>query len=180
MGSKLKEGGGGPAGSVPHRSRHGLQVVDSLGHRWTDEAERLFLDALGASANVTRAARVSGFSTNAIYSRRRLDPGFAARWQSALAQGYARVEMALLRRAEEGAAGAAPDPSIPLPAMTVSEALTLLKMHQASVTGEGIQRGKRARVRSLDEVHRSIIAKLDAFEAMRRAEAESGPGAGDA
>lgn len=67
-----------------------------------------------------------------------------------------------------------------MPPMTISEALALLKMHRASVTGEGIQRGKRARVRSLEEVHRSIVAKLDAFEAMRRAEADSVPSADDA
>src|SRR5690606_5426529 len=78
-----------PAGTILRGSgKDGPQVVASNGGRWTDKARQRFLDELGASCNVTRAAALSGFSKVAVYRRRRADPVFAADWQAALEQGY--------------------------------------------------------------------------------------------
>ena len=57
-----------------------------------------FLQALGESCKVCHAARIAGTSTTSIYDLRRRDPGFAAEWAQALEQGYAELEMQLLRQ----------------------------------------------------------------------------------
>ncbi len=157
-----------PAGTIVRASgKDGPQRVESDGHRWTDAAEAVFLDHFAASCNVTHAARACGFSTVAIYKRRRGDPGFAERWQAALEQGYARLESILVQRATDALEGFAPDPEVPIPPMTVKEALAVLQLHRASVKGEGARPGWRARPRSLDEMRDSILAKLSALEAAK-------------
>ena len=159
-----------PAGTILRRSgKDGPQIIASKGKRWTDASEAKFLDALGASCNVRRSAAAAGFSTEAIYRRRRTDPAFAARWQAALEQGYARLEMALVQRANETLAGDLPDPEMPFPDMTVRDAINILQLHRPAVKGEGRRPGWRGRPRSLDEVRASILTKLEAIEAARRA-----------
>lgn len=158
----------GPAGMILRASgKDGPQLVASAGARWTDAAERRFLDWLGATCNVTRACAEAGFSKAAVYRRRRTDPAFAAAWEATLAQGYARLEMALVRAAADRAEGYTPDPDAPFPEMTVHEALEVLKLHRAAVKGEGSRPGWRARPRSLDEVRDSILTKLAAFDRHR-------------
>jgi hypothetical protein len=128
---------------IVRNGKDGQQIIAARGHRWTDEDEAVFLDCLAATCNVTLAAEKAGFSTEAIYRRRRRDPGFAERWQAALAQGYARIEIALVRRAADTLEGVAPDPDVPLATLTVRDAVAIL-------------RG-------------SILAKLEAIEAVRTA-----------
>src|SRR5687767_12423732 len=108
-----------PGTSLRASGKDGPQRIASTGRRWTDEAEAQFLDSLAASCNVTLSAQAAGFSKEAIYRRRRTDAGFAARWQAALEQGYARIEIALVRRAADALEGFAPDPDTPFPEMTV-------------------------------------------------------------
>lgn len=171
MGRKVNKRRGRVRGGTVIRpgGKVGPQIVESRGPRWTDAHAQRFFDELGAHCNVTRAARAVGFSTVALYARRNNDPGFAERWQVALAQGYVRIELALVQRAGETLTGATPDPALPVAPMTVAEALALLKMHKARVTGEGATRGRRPRPRTLDEVRASIAAKLEAIEVARRA-----------
>ncbi|MDB5679128.1 hypothetical protein [Sphingomonas bacterium] len=156
------------AARVTRHGKDGPQVVAVTAHRWTDEAEAAFLDTLAASCNVTLSAATAGFSTEAIYRRRRTDPVFAERWQAALEQGYARIEMAVVARAGDAMEGFAPDPDSPIPAMTVQDAIAILKLHGPAVRGEGRAPGWRARPRSLDEVRDSILTKLEAIDAARR------------
>lgn len=70
---------GGPEGTMLHSGRHGPQRVTTRGHRWSDEAETLFLDHLAATANVTASAKACGFSIHALYARRRQDRAFTKR-----------------------------------------------------------------------------------------------------
>ena len=144
--------------------KDGPQIVQCTSKSWNEEREQVFLDALGASCNVTLAAQACGLSKGALYWRRRVDPGFADRWQAALSQGYVRVEMLLLDLAENTLAGRAPDPDSPIPAMTVKEAMNLLQLHAATAhkTGNG-RRHWRARPRELEEVRESILARFEAI-----------------
>lgn len=160
----------GPAGTT-HRltGKDGPQLIHSAGHRWTDEAERIFLDRLGASCNYTHSARAAGFSREAVYKRRRRDPAFQRRCDDAVAQGYARIEALLVESAEHALEGRAPDPDSPIPPMSVRDALAILQLHRRTARGEGKGAGWRARPRSLDEVRDSILAKLAAFERARAA-----------
>lgn len=156
----------GPAGSIVRAGgKDGPQRIESKGARWTQEAEELFLDHLGASCNVKRSARLAGFSKEAVYRRRRLDPGFAERWQAALEQGYVRIETALVRAAGDRLEGRIPHPELPIPEMTVRDAIAILQLHRPSVKGEGRAPGWRALPRTLDEMRVSILAKLEALDA---------------
>jgi len=159
----------GAKGSIIRASgKDGPQRIATGGHRWSDAAEALFLDHLAASCNVTHAAGVVGFSTVAIYKRRRSDAGFAARWQAALEQGYARLEISLVQRAIDALAGFAPDPDVPIPPMSVKDALAILQLHRATVRDDGARHpGWRGRPRSLDELRDSILTKLEAIEVAR-------------
>lgn len=132
--------------------------------QWSDENEELFLDCLAASCNVGIACEQADVCHTTVYRQRRMRADFAAKWQAALEQGYARLEMALLRSAADSMEGIAFDGDRPIPAMSAETALAVLRHHRASVTGEGKKSGWRARPKRLDEVRASIIRKLDAIE----------------
>lgn len=167
----------GPSGTKCIIGRDGPQVIRTSGKRWSDEAEARFLDVLAASCNVSASAEAAGFSKEALYRRRRTDPGFAQRWQAALDQGYARIELLLVQRAGEALEGLVPDPEAPLAAMTVREAIMVLQLHRASVKGDARAPGWRARPRSLDEMRLSILSKLETIEAARRGGGGDAPAA---
>ena len=80
-----------------------------------------------------------------------MDPAFAQRWQAALEQGYARIEMALVQRAADALEGFAPDPDTPIPMMTVEQAIKVLDRHRATIEGGPPSRGED-RPRKLDEL----------------------------
>lgn len=70
--------------------------------RWSARTEQTFLETLGGTANVERAAETSGMSRAQCYYRRDHNPAFSDAWDDALAQGYATLEAEMLRRALEG------------------------------------------------------------------------------
>jgi hypothetical protein len=167
---KRRRGKAQPKGLVRRGKAGGPQIVRNGPGSWTDAHEARFLDELAAHCTVKRAAAAVGFSTEAVYRRRNVDPVFAEKWRAALTQGYLQIEMGLIRRANEAlgdSAGARPEPANPVVPMTVKEALSLLKLHQLTVTGAGKAYGKRARVRSSDEVRDSILVKLEAIASVR-------------
>jgi len=69
---------------------------------WTAKRKATFLDHLQASCNVCEAARQAGVTPSRAYELRRRDPAFAAQWAGALEQGYAELEMLLLRQSIHG------------------------------------------------------------------------------
>lgn len=157
-----------PKGRVVRDGKDGPQLVEAGPHRMSEAELDRFLDHLAASCNATWSAKQVGFSREAIYKRRRNDPAFHTRWQAALAQGVARIDMLLVQRAEDFLAGRAPDPDSPIPTMTVQDAIAILKLHRATVAdGEGKRPGWRGRPRSLDEMRDSILRKLSAIERHR-------------
>lgn len=157
-----------PAGEgVRAAGKNGPQLVTAE-HQWNDETETRFLNALAASCNVRRGAAAIGYTPATLYWRRRKDPAFAERWRAAMEQGYVRIEAALIEGAEDALAGRMPDPELPIPQMTVREAIDLLRLHQQFVRGVGPRTaGRPARTRSLEEVQGSILAKLSAIETAR-------------
>lgn len=70
---------------------------------WTAKKRAAFLDVLKGSCNVREAARIVAMSEGSAYDLRRRDPAFAAEWKEALEQGYAELEMLLLRQSIYGA-----------------------------------------------------------------------------
>lgn len=62
-----------------------------------------------------RSARAAGFNYATAYKQRAARPDFAEKWQVALAQGIARLEMALIRGAADSMEGLEIDPESPFP-----------------------------------------------------------------
>ncbi|HEX8238664.1 MAG TPA: hypothetical protein VF574_02880 [Allosphingosinicella sp.] len=160
----------GPAGAILRsHGKDGPQLLRSDGHRWTEEAEEIFLDALAASNNATWAAEQCGFSREAIYKRTRRDPVFAEKVEAARAQSHGRIDEALARRAEDFLEGKPPDPDSPIVDMTVQDAIAIVKLYRARQNPDGGARRPAwpARPRSLAEVHESILRKLSAIARKR-------------
>ncbi|GLT02896.1 hypothetical protein GCM10007897_43230 [Sphingobium jiangsuense] len=80
----------------------GVQRRKQKRTRWTAKRQAQFIEELQASCNVMEAARRVGVHPGQIYAYRRRDPAFAAQWAEALEQGYAELEMLLLRQAIHG------------------------------------------------------------------------------
>lgn len=156
-----------PNESIRASGKDGPKVVETTGSRWNAEAEKLFLDHLASSCNITASAKKAGFTREAVYRRKRKDSAFAERWQAAIAQGYARIESLLIRRAEDSLSGVKIDPDSPIPAMTVSEAMNLLKLHKPSIAGDG-SNPYRWRLKPADP-DAALADILDKVAAVRRA-----------
>ena len=72
-------------------------------HRsWTAAKERRFLEALAMCCNVKLAAKTAKVSTSAAYVRRQKKGVFRRAWETALATGYAQLELMMLERALHG------------------------------------------------------------------------------
>lgn len=142
---------------VRKSKRHGVQLVKASAGRWSAAAERHFLAALTHSGCVRAAAQACGFSTNALYYRKKHYPDFAARWRAAEAEAGERVPALLT-----AAAIAALDPEIEdadLPPVSIGEALHICRM-------KGFGGAGRAEPEEPIEVVRArVLAKLDAIEA---------------
>ena len=70
--------------------------------RWSKAKEARFLASLAASCNVTLAAREAGVASSTVYAHRAQDASFRAGWDAALAEGYAKLELEMLKRALHG------------------------------------------------------------------------------
>jgi hypothetical protein len=66
------------------------------------EKDKVFLRALAASGNVTKACEESGHDRVWMYQRRDRDPEFAAEWERAKAYGVCGLEDEARRRAFDG------------------------------------------------------------------------------
>jgi hypothetical protein len=156
----------GAAGRVVRPAvNNNTKIIRTTGHRWSDAAERIFLGHLAASANVTAAAEAAGFSTTAIYQRRMAEPGFAERWQLALEQGIARLEMQLVEIATSSLAGEQIPADKPIPRMTPAEAMNLIKLHRAAIHGGRPQRYDwRTILPAIEVVEGEVLRKIKALE----------------
>lgn len=150
--------GAGPVGPLQRRKPRE--------NGWTGARRKTFLEELAASCNVERARKAAEMGSSGVYRLRQRDPLFAEQWQAALALGYERLEMALLRRAIEAVEGltldAADEAMQPVVQMSVAEAMAVLRQHRASVEG-GQRRGRRPQGRHVatqQEVDAILIQRI--------------------
>jgi len=165
----------GPEGSiVRYGTNRRAKRVRTTGWQWSEEAEEIFFDALGASCNVCLSAAKAGFSTPTVYRQRQLRPDFAARWQQALEQGYARLEMALVQAAVDTIDNESFGAEQPIPKMTVEQAMNVLRAHRGEVNGDGRRGpGRRARPPKLEDLRASIEKKVRAIRGADAAQAKA-------
>lgn len=171
----LESAGGGEAIFVRRGAKKRPQRQKTGGAMWSEQAEEQFFDLLAATANVTLACGETGFTTPTVYRLRRMRPDFAARWQAALACGYARLEMTLVETANASLDATEFDETRAIPKMTVEQAMNVLRAHRNEIAGGRGGPGRQARRRTLAEVRDSIVRKIEAIERAEREErAESG------
>lgn len=166
------------------RGAHGrLQKRRSRGeHSWHDAVKQdRFLVLLAATANISRAAAGAKLRATGGYIYRQRNPLFRERWDMALAEGVTRVR-ALLTEAGEAQATMpkTADGEIDREALKHFHpplAMALLKMHEPTVKGEALGRGRPV-PRSADALRALIRERLAEARAMRGGADGGGEGSG--
>lgn len=146
--------------------------------KWSPAAERSFLAVLADTCNVTMAARMTGFSTTAVYNRRLNDESFRARWDAVLEAGCARLELLLVERATR-----ALDPdTLPAPGeerVSIADALAILRQARGGTgagvvgrqrSGRGLGQIVRKPAQNPEEVREAIMAKFERLRARQERE----------
>ena len=102
---------------------------------WTAAKEAIFFRELATVCNVSSALRACGMSRRSsdVYDRRRNDASFRARWEAAVDEGYALLDLEMLERARFGSNRPAPRTEVEKRLREVPTALglQLLKLYHA-------------------------------------------------
>lgn len=163
-----------PQPDVIQRGKGGVtRLMKKRPTKWNGWVARRFLRTLASTCNVSRSAAAAGVTHTTVYDRRRSDSAFAARWEAALARGHAELEMALLRGAIAAMEGEPVEPDSPLPPVTVSEAIMLLRYHDRSVGRPGKAMGRAAPRPDTEKLRESILRKVMAIRRHRLKELEA-------
>lgn len=148
---------------VRHRKGGGAELVRVGEGRWSPEAEEVFFAWLGAGWGVRRAAKEAGFSTNALYARRRLHADFAARWEQAKADSLERNDLLLIDSVQWALDPEAVEAAEALPRPSIAEAIQIVRLYRSADEGRG-RRGKGPPDRTGEEAMASILEKIEAIE----------------
>ena len=152
--------------AVPEPSP-GPQVKRVNSARWSEAKERKFFDELVATANVRRAAEAAGVSSQAVYARRAKSAVFRRRWDQALANGRAAIEMGLVAEAKRSLDPDEMDLPAPEPRVSVGEAIKITQMAQGpGGRGRGgpaafEDDGAEAQEQAMEELRERLMMKLD-------------------
>lgn len=164
---------GGGEYSVRASRGRALQVRRAPKGLLTTEGERRFLAHLAATANVRLSAEATGIGWSAIYARRARAPDFARAMATALAEGYERLELALLDNAlrsmrPDGAVlegwEQQLDETDPLTRMTPREALLLLGYRRPEIVEGRPHAGFRVPRADRGEALARLTRELDRVE----------------
>jgi hypothetical protein len=104
---------------------------------WSATIERAFLVELAGSANVAQSAIAAGTTDKRAWQRRGMDAKFRALFLRALSEGYLRLELRMLQRALERAAGGEAERDAPT-SQEERTWLQLLRQHRAAVQATDI------------------------------------------
>lgn len=154
--------GSAPLSPTSPASGRGAQVKRVNSARWSEARERRFFDELVASANVRRAAEAAGVSSQAVYARRAKSAVFRRRWDQALANGRAGIEMGLVAEAKRSLDPDEMDLPAPDPRVTVSEAIKITQMSQSGGTARGRSGGPAAFEDDEAQAHEQAMEELRA------------------
>ncbi len=133
------KGTGGSGGTGGRR----VQIARARLQQWTPRVEQRFLAALMATCNVKAACAEAGMSAAGAYAHRKRWRRFAELWREAIAEGFARLEIALLENGLNLFGETELPPETPLRGMDVTQAIHLIHMHKYGVFGLGGAPGRR-------------------------------------
>jgi hypothetical protein len=163
--------------SVVVRTRGGrLQIRPAHKGKLTKKCEQAFFAALAATANIRLSAAATGASARAFYRRREKNRAFAREMRLALRTGFERVEAAALMAglpqsyADDAWRHNAP---LPIPAMTPSQALQLLCLHDKSVYQSWEKPHRRQRRGESEETYTERLRAMRMVEERHKAEDEA-------
>lgn len=143
-----------------------VQIARARVRQWTPRAEDRFLGVLAATCNVKAACAAVGMWPPSAYNHRKRWPAFAARWDAAIEEGYARLEIGLIEAACNLFSRAEVTPDAAIAPISAAEAIHILHMHKHEARGMGRRPGLPPRRPTFEEVRPGIVAKV---EAIRRA-----------
>jgi hypothetical protein len=169
------------------------KIVRTSGNRWTIRIEDRFFAALGATGNISAAARAIGFSRETIGKRRRKWPAFARRFEEMMEEAEIDLEYRLLcggtgwseaaEASEDEEARSPRHARSPSPAKAGKDrdvpldpefALKFLKWRDEKRRGVSGPKGGRGRIveqRPIEEAIERIVAQVEAMK--RHEERES-------
>jgi hypothetical protein len=141
-----------------------VQIARARVRGWSPRVEERFLATLGATCNVKAACAEVGLTAASAYGHRRRWPAFARRWDTAVEEGYDRIEMGLIECAGSFLSGEALPDAAPISGMTVDHAIHLLHMHKHQVHRIGGRPGLRARELDIEVVRATIERTVDVIQ----------------
>ena len=155
------------AGTVVRRTRWAPAQRVRAHQHWCDADEEVFLDCLAATCSVTLACEQADVAHTTVYRQRRLRADFALKWQAALEQGYAALEMGLVEAANRSLSGELARGPVLVAPMSAETALRVLTQHRAMVTGQGKTGGWQAPPPTLEAVQDGILRKIAVIKQAR-------------
>ena len=176
-GSEIPDRGPGQAAGRVQASKHRVVQLTQPGKRklFGKAARQDFLEWFAATANLGWSARQAGFNYKTVLRHRMNDPEFAADYDRALEQGFARLLAQQLetRIAEDAEApiGIEGDRDVPaLQPLDPERAMLLLRAHGSYLAGrragagEARKQGRRPRVATNAEVKAELEKALRVFQ----------------
>src|SRR3954451_21115864 len=101
------------------------------------QKEAIFFNELATVCNVSSALPVSGLASDSrsVYERRRTEPDFRRRWDEAVAEGYALLELEMLERERFGSKRPKPQTQVEarLREVPTATAMQLLRYYHSRV-----------------------------------------------
>lgn len=108
---------------------------------WTKEKTAIFFRELSILCNVSEALRRAQLTkqSSTVYDRRRTDAAFRARWDEAIVESYALLELEMLERTRFGDDRPEPRTEVEkrLRQVSTAQAMQLLKLYHARVKANG-------------------------------------------
>jgi hypothetical protein len=164
-----------------HPNKHRLvQVARTGGRRLFDAAAKaVFLEWFAATCNLAWSAEQAGFNYKTVLRHRMNDSVFAADWDRALGQGYARLEAKRLEtKRREVPVGIEGDLDAPeMDDMDPARMDAILRERGREVAGAR-KPGRPPRAASNREVRDALVQRLTAF-GVRVSEEERAPSSGN-
>lgn len=114
------------------------QIARARLKQWSPRVEARFLGVLAATCNVRAACAAVGLTAASAYAHAKRWPGFAERWRTAVDIAYWRIELRLFASLDANPfSGDEVDGEVPVPQMTVAEALRALHLYKREIRGFG-------------------------------------------
>lgn len=158
-----------------HRTAGGTDLVRAGEGQWTPEAEATFFAWLGAGWGVRRAAQEAGFSTAALYERRRLHPDFAARWAQAKSDALERNDLLMIDSIQWTLDPEAVEAAEALPRPTISEAIRIQRLYRPPAGARAVREAgpqpPRRDVNVLIDLIRTRLEEMEQEQAQEKIDA---------